>query len=44
MLAAISALKGYELQANDGRIGCVKDFLFDDRTWRLRWAVVDTGT
>ena len=44
MLIAISALKGYSIEASDDMIGTVTDFLFDDRTWRMRWAVVDTGT
>lgn len=44
MLEAISALKGYAIEASDGRIGTVSDFLFDDETWRVRWLVVDTGT
>jgi uncharacterized protein YrrD len=43
MLEAISALKGYAIEASDGRIGAVGDFLFDDRSWRVRWLVVDTG-
>jgi hypothetical protein len=44
MLMAGSALKGYGIEAKDGRIGTVKDVLFDDRTWRVRWLVVDAGT
>ena len=24
-------------------VGSVKDFLFDDRSWKVRWMVVDTG-
>ena len=44
MLLAGSALKGYAIEASDGRIGTVSDFLFDDTTWKLRWMVVDTGT
>lgn len=43
MLEAISALKGYGIEASDGAIGTVRDFLFDDRSWRVRWLVVDTG-
>jgi hypothetical protein len=43
MLFAVSALKGLAVAASDGGIGVVKDFLFDDRNWRLRWMVVDTG-
>lgn len=43
MLLIVSALKGYAVEASDGRIGTVSDFLFDDRTWKMRWLVVDTG-
>jgi hypothetical protein len=35
---------GYAIGANDGPIGIITDFLFDDVTWRVRWLVVDTGT
>jgi uncharacterized protein YrrD len=34
---------GYEIQARDGAIGSVRDFLIDDQSWTLRWVVVDTG-
>ena len=44
MLEAISALKGYAIEASDGAMGSVGDFLFDDRTWKMRWLVIDTGT
>jgi uncharacterized protein YrrD len=37
------AFKGYSVEASDGRIGTVSDFLFDDTTWKLRWLVIDTG-
>jgi len=43
MLFAVSGLQGCPIAASDGRIGAVKDFLFDDRSWKLRWMVVDTG-
>ncbi len=43
MLIVGSALKGYAIEANDGRIGTVKTFLFDDATWKIRWLVVDAG-
>lgn len=43
MLVAGSALKGYAIEANDGRIGTVRTFLFDDTTWKIRWLVIDTG-
>jgi hypothetical protein len=44
MLLAGSALEGYAIEANDGRVGTVDDVLFDDRTWLVRWLVVDAGT
>jgi hypothetical protein len=43
MLFAVSGLEGCPIEASDGRIGAVKDFLFDDRSWKIRWMVVDTG-
>ena len=43
MLQVISALKGFGIEATDGRIGTVADFLFDDRSWQVLWLVVDTG-
>jgi sporulation protein YlmC with PRC-barrel domain len=43
MLLVVSALKGYAIEASDGRLGTVSDFLFDDVTWKVRWLVVDTG-
>jgi len=43
MLFAASGLIGCAVAATDGRVGAVKDFLFDDRSWRIRWMVVDTG-
>ena len=43
MLNAISSLKGFEIQAKDGSLGTVNDFLFDDSSWKVRWMVVDTG-
>ncbi len=44
MLRSIKNLIGYPIDAVDGRIGKVKDALFDDRYWRLRYVVADTGT
>lgn len=43
MLQVALALKGYSIRAEDGALGSVSDFLFDDQTWKLRWLVVDTG-
>ncbi len=43
MFKFASGFQGYALEASDGEIGTVADFLFDDRTWAARWLVVDTG-
>jgi hypothetical protein len=43
MLFAVSGLIGCAVKASDGEIGAVKDFLFDDQTWTIRWMAVDTG-
>ena len=34
---------GYHLQATDGELGHVDDFLVDDRSWAIRYIVVDTS-
>ena len=44
MLQVISPLKGFSIEASDGRIGTVVDFLFDDESWKVRWLVIDCGT
>ncbi len=33
---------GYYIQAQDGDIGHVEDFIIDDETWQIRYIVVDT--
>jgi len=43
MLQSIKNLYGNKLDASDGDIGHVKDFLFDDRNWAIRYLVADTG-
>ena len=44
MLFVSAVLRGFTVAASDGPIGAVKDFLFDDQTWKIRWLVVDTGS
>jgi hypothetical protein len=34
---------GYEARATDGAAGTVRDFLFDDAKWTVRYVVIDTG-
>ena len=43
MLFAVSGLMGCAVHASDGEVGAVKDFLFDDQTWKIRWMTVDAG-
>lgn len=43
MLRSLKELIGYSLEASDGRIGKIKDFLFDDKNWGIRYLVADTG-
>jgi sporulation protein YlmC with PRC-barrel domain len=43
MLRSVSDLHGREIRATDGEIGSVDQFFFDDKTWTIRYLVVDTG-
>jgi hypothetical protein len=43
MLHSVKHLYGSKLGASDGDIGHVKDFLFDDQSWVVRYVVADTG-
>ncbi len=44
MLIKIKKLQGYKLDSQDGEIGKVQQFYFDDRHWAIRYLVADTGT
>jgi hypothetical protein len=39
-----SEIVGCAIRATDGSIGIIDDLLFDDKSWNVRWAVIDTGT
>jgi sporulation protein YlmC with PRC-barrel domain len=43
MLRSVNDLQGLHIRANDGEIGSVDQFFFDDETWTIRHLVVDTG-
>jgi len=43
MLFAVTGLLGCAVEASDGRVGAVKDFLFVARSWKIRWMAVDAG-
>ena len=42
-LRSCRALTGYHICASDGDIGHVKDLLVEDRTWAIRYLIVDTS-
>lgn len=41
-LRSIKEVTGYHLQAKDGEIGHIHDFIVDDKEWVIRYLVVDT--
>jgi sporulation protein YlmC with PRC-barrel domain len=43
MRRSLNDLVGYTIRANDGDIGKVSEFYFDDQGWTIRYVVVDTG-
>jgi hypothetical protein len=42
-LRRAGAVMGYKLEATDGAIGHIDDFLFEDLTWAVRYLVIDTS-
>lgn len=41
---SLGEMEGYSLHATDGFIGKIKDFGFDDDTWKVKYAVVELGS
>jgi uncharacterized protein YrrD len=41
-LRSSAQVTGHDIQATDDSIGHVKDFIFDDESWAIRYLVVDT--
>ncbi len=41
-LRSTREVTGYNIQALDGEVGHVEDFIFDDQTWAIRYLVIDT--
>jgi hypothetical protein len=41
-LRSTHELSGYHFHGSDGEIGHLEDFLFDDETWEIRYAIVAT--
>lgn len=44
MLRSTQEMKNYAIGATDGEIGHVCDFFFDDKSWVIRYLVVETGS
>lgn len=42
-LRSVRKVTGHAIEASDGEIGHVEDFLIDDQGWGIRYLVVDTG-
>ena len=42
-LRSMKEVSGYAIQATDGAVGQVDDFIIDDEPWVIRYMVVDTG-
>lgn len=42
MLRSTQEVSGYNIQATDGEIGHIEDFIIDDETWAIRYLVVNT--
>jgi hypothetical protein len=43
MLTNTTNLKGFIIHAEDGELGSVEDFYFDDESWAIRYLTVETG-
>jgi len=42
-LRSLNEVLGYHLQGSDGELGHIKDLIVDDRTWAIRYLVIDTS-
>ena len=41
-LRSTNDVRGHNIQATDGDIGHVEDFIIDDETWAIRYLIIDT--
>ena len=41
-LRSTKSVTDYHIEATDGEIGHVEDFIIDDETWAIRYLVIDT--
>jgi len=42
-LRSTGQVTGYHVKASDGAIGHIEDFIIDDKTWAIRYLIVDTN-
>jgi uncharacterized protein YrrD len=42
-LRSMQEVAGYHIQAEDGELGHVEDFIIDDQTWAIRYLIIKTG-
>jgi hypothetical protein len=43
MLHRLSRIRGFHVRATDGPLGHVDDYIVDDKTWQIRYLVIDTS-
>lgn len=41
-LRSTQEVSDYQIQATDGEIGHIEDFIIDDETWAIRYLIIDT--
>jgi hypothetical protein len=44
MLTDAKTIRNYKLRGTDGEVGSIKEFLFDDKFWTIRYLVANTGS
>lgn len=44
MKPRLDSLNGFTIGGTDGEIGKVKEFYFDDKSWTIRYIIVETGS
>ena len=44
LIMSLNDLLNYRIETENGKIGCVRDYYFDDLEWTIRYLVVDTST
>ena len=44
MFIKARTLDGFQLQGQDGRLGTVDDFYYDDQQWTIRYLIANTGS